>query len=167
VNGLSPRKYRRDTCGFRGRRQARRDVATAENQLYWARDRLEQFQVSISPDVDRYLQAGQQASQLRNELRSHEALERLDRYTHIDRAPLLKERLDALDDWWRFANGDRIDVVRLGELVDVLGTAAGDHGQYRVLADAVAQYCHDADIHLPTLKPQAPTIERAGVDIGL
>ena len=82
--------------------------------------------------------------------------ELFDRYTTIDRIPHLQQRLDALDTWWRFANGDRIDVDRLGELVDILGSVAGDHGHYRWLADTVEQYCHDAAIHLPTLEPATP-----------
>ena len=37
--------------------------------------------------------------------------ELFERYTTIDRIPHLQERLDALDTWWRFANGDKIDVA--------------------------------------------------------
>jgi conjugative relaxase-like TrwC/TraI family protein len=160
-------EHRLDASGLRGRRGTRRELAAAENQLTWARDRLEQVQASISPDVDRYEQAKHRASQLRNELCSQEALERLDRYTGSDREPLLRKRLDALDDWWRFANGDRIDVIRLGELVDLLGSAADDQGQHRVLAEAVERYCHDAGIRLPTSRPEVAGIEPFGVDVGL
>ena len=55
----------------------------------------------------------------RDELRSRGTIELLDRYTSINRIPGLKERLDALDMWWRFANGGSIGVKRLSEIVDV------------------------------------------------
>ena len=149
-------EHRLESCGIRGRRQARRDLDAAENRLTWANHTLEQVQASISPDVDRYHHAGQQVHDLRDALRSHDTAELLDRYTTNDRIPHLQERLDALDTWWRFANGDKIDVPRLAEIVDILGNVDGDHGHYRWLADAVEQHCHDAGIHLPTLEPEAP-----------
>ena len=113
-------EHRLDSCGIRGRRHARRDLAAADNRLTWANHTLEQTQASISPDVDRYHHAGQQVRDLRDALRSHDTAELFDRYTTTDRIPHLQERLDALDTWWRFAKGDKIDVPRLAEVVDIL-----------------------------------------------
>ena len=104
---------------------------------------------------------------LRDALRSHETAELFERYKTTDRIPHLQERLDALDTWWRFANGDKINVPRLAEVVDILDNVDDDHGHYRWLADAVEQHCLDAGIHLPTLEPEAPGIETPGLDIGL
>jgi conjugative relaxase-like TrwC/TraI family protein len=158
---------RLDSSRIRGRRPARRDLAAAENRLTWANYALDQLQQQASPDVDRYHHARQQAQQLSDELRHHSTRELLDRYTTTDRMPALHERLDALNMWWRFATGDTIDATRLGQLVDVLGTVAGDQGRYRWLADTVEQYCHTAGIHIPTRQPETPGIEPAGLDIGL
>ena len=72
-----------------------------------------------------------------------------------------------LDSWWRFAKGDKVDVPRLAEVVDILGNVDDYHGHYRWLGDAVEQHCHDAGIHLPTLKPETPDIETPSLDIGL
>ncbi len=105
--------------------------------------------------------------QLREALRRHELSELFDRYTAIDRIPHLQQRLDALDTWWRFAKGDRIDVDRLGELVDILGNVAGDHGHYRGLADTVEQYCHDAGIHVSTPTAATAARELSGPELGL
>ena len=138
--------HRLDSSGIRGRRHARRDLAAAENRLTWANHTLDQLQQHTSPDVDRYHHARHQVHDLSDELRHHATRELLDRYLTTDRIPQLQQRLDALDTWWRFATGDSIDVDRLGQLVDVLGAADGE-GQYRWLAEAVEQYCHDAGIH--------------------
>jgi hypothetical protein len=156
--------HRLDTSGIRGRRRARRDLAAAENRLTWADDQLQQH---ASPDVNRYHHAHHQVHDLSNELQHQNTRELLDRYTTTDRIPELHERLDALNTWWRFATGDSINIDRLGELVDVLGTVAGDQGRYRWLADTVEQYCHAAGIHLPTRQRETPGIEPAGLDIGL
>ena len=158
--------HRLETSWIRGRRQARRDLAAAENRLTWANHTLEQLQQHTSPDVDRYHDARHQVHDLSDELRHQNTRELLDRYTTTDRIPHLQERLDALDTWWRFATGDSIDVNRLGQLVDVLRTVDGD-GRLRWLADTVQQYCHDTGINLPTYEPVTLGLERSALDIGL
>jgi conjugative relaxase-like TrwC/TraI family protein len=154
-------------CGIRGRRQARRALAAADNHLTWANHTLAQTQTSISRDVDRHHHAWHQVRDLRDELRSHETTELLDRYTTMERIPHLQQRLDALDTWWRFAQGDKLDVPRLAEIVDILGTVTDHHGHYRWLTETVEQHCHRAGIHLPTRELQAARIETPGVEIGL
>jgi hypothetical protein len=104
--------------------------------------------------------------QLREELRGHELDDVLDRYRG-DRVPQIEQRLDALDTWWRFANGDSIDVNRLGELVDVLANVADDHGEHRWLADTVERHCLDAGTHLPTPETETHPVEPSGVDVEL
>jgi hypothetical protein len=158
--------HRLETSGIRGRRQARRDLAAAENRLTWANHTLDQLHENSSPDVDRYHHARQQVHHLGDELRHHDTRELLDRATTTDRIRELGERLGALDMWWRFATGDSIDVDRLGQLVDVLGADAGD-SRFRWLADTVEQYCHDAGIPLPSLRPETPGVESPGLGIGL
>ncbi len=160
-------EHRLQGCGIRGRRQARRELAAADNQLTWANHTLEQTQASISPDVDRYHRACHQVRDLREALRSHETSELLDRYSTTDRIPHLQERLDALDTWWRFANGDKLDVPRLAEILDILGNVDDHRGHYRWLADAVEQHAIDAGIHLPTATREVTGIEPPGVEIGL
>jgi conjugative relaxase-like TrwC/TraI family protein len=157
---------RLDTGGIRGRRHARRQLAAAEDRLTWASHTLDQLQQDTSPDVDRYYHARHQVHDLSDELRHHSTRELLDRYTTTDRITQLRERLDALVTWWRFATGDSIDVDRLGQLVDVLGADAGD-SRFRWLADTVEQYCHDAGIPLPSLRPETPGVESPGLGIGL
>jgi hypothetical protein len=152
---------------IRGRRQAGRDVAAAENRLTWANHTLDQCHLQASPDVDRYHRARQQVHDLVDELRHHATRELLDRYTTVDRIPHLHRRLDALDTWWRFATGDSVDVTRLGEMVDILGTVNDDHGQSRWLADSVEQYCHEAGIHLACVQPAPLGVDPPGLDIGL
>ena len=125
-------EHRLEGCGLRGRRRAHRELDAADNRLIWANHHLEQPEASISPDVDRYFETGREMRQLREELRSHETAELFARYKTVDRIPHLQERLDALDTWWRFANGDKIDVPRLAEVVDILDNVDGDHGRYRV-----------------------------------
>jgi conjugative relaxase-like TrwC/TraI family protein len=159
-------EHRLDVSGLRGRRDTRRQLAAADNELMWAQDRLEQVQASIAPDVERYHQALQRVRELGESRRSHWTLEVFDRYTTLDRIPYLQERLDALDTWWRFAKGDKVDVSRLAEIVDTLGNVDGDHRHYRWLAEAVEQHCIDAGVHLPTPELEAPGIEPPRLDIG-
>jgi conjugative relaxase-like TrwC/TraI family protein len=152
--------------GTRGCRQARRELAAAENQLTWANYSHEQTQATISPDVDRYHHASDQVRDLREALRGHRTSELFDRYTTTDRIPHLQQRLDAVDTWWRFAKGDKLDVPRLTEIVDILGNINDHDGHYRWLTDAVEQHCLDAGILLRTPRPEVAGIESAGVDIG-
>jgi hypothetical protein len=158
---------RLDRSGLRGRRDARRELTAAENRVTWANHTLEQVCASVSPDVDRYHQTTQRVRELREALGRHETHELLDRYIGVDRIPHLTEQLQALDSWWRFALGDRIDVNQLSEIVDLLGTVDGDHGHYRWLAEAVEQYCHAAAIDLPSPESATPGIESPSLDIGL
>jgi conjugative relaxase-like TrwC/TraI family protein len=158
--------HRLETSGIRGRRQARRDLAAAKNRLIWATHTLDELHQQSSLDVDRYHEATRQLHDLGDALRSHDTRELLDRYTTSDRIPELRQRLDALDTWLRFANGDSINVDGLGKLVDVLRTVHGDQGKCRWLADAVEQYCHDVGIHLPSFQPQMPGVEAHGLDVG-
>ena len=144
-------EHRLERSGLRGRRQARRDVAAAHNRFTWANHTLEHLQAQTSPDVDRFHQTAQHVRGLHDELRGHGTIELLDQYTSINRIPGLKERLDALDMWWRFANGGSIGVKRLSETVDIFTNVDGDQAEHhRWLADAVEQHCLDADLHLPT-----------------
>jgi conjugative relaxase-like TrwC/TraI family protein len=154
-------------CGIRGRRQARRALAAADNQLTWGNHTLEQTHASISPNVERYHHARHRVRELRDALRSHGALELLDRYGTTDRIPHLQQRLDALDTWWRFAKGDKLDVPRLAETLDILGNLDDHRGHYRWLTDAVEQHAIDAGIHLPTREPEALRLEPPGLEIGL
>jgi conjugative relaxase-like TrwC/TraI family protein len=161
--------HRYESSGIRGRRQARRDLAAAENRLTWANHTLDRLQQQTSPDIDHYHRARHQVHDLGDELRHQATRDLLDRYTTTDRIPLLQQRLDALDTWWRFTNGDTIDATRLGQLVDILHNVSGDQaGHCRWLADTVEQYCHTVDIHLPTtLQPEMLGIESPGLDISL
>jgi conjugative relaxase-like TrwC/TraI family protein len=158
-----------DTSGIRGRRQARRDLAAAENRVTWANNTLDRLEAQASPYVDRYHQARNQLYDLGDELQHQYSRELLDRWTTTDRIPELHERLEALDTWWRFATGDTIDVDRLGPVVDALHYVTGDNaGRCQWLADTVEQYCDHAGLHLPTtLQPETPGIESPGLDISL
>jgi conjugative relaxase-like TrwC/TraI family protein len=158
--------HRLAVSGFRSRRDARRQLTAADNDLKWAEHRLERTEASTTPDVERYHQAWSQVHELGEARRSHAALERLDRYTTIDRIPHLQERLDALDTWWRFAKGDTVDVPRLAEIVDILHNVNDNHGHYHWLSEAVEQHCHDTGIHLPALQPEVPAVETPGLDVG-
>jgi hypothetical protein len=160
-------EHRLQGCGIRGRRQARRDLAAADNRLTWANHILEQAQVTSSRDVERYHHASHQVRDLREELRGHEASELFDRYSTTDRIPHLQERLDALDTWWRFAQGDKLDVPRLAEIADILGNVNDHHGHYHWLTDTVEQHAIDAGIPLRTPARAAQGIETPGVDISL
>jgi conjugative relaxase-like TrwC/TraI family protein len=161
-------EHRLEVTGFRGRRDARRQFAAADNDLRWAEHHLGQVQASTSPDVGHYHNAWRQVRELSEARRSHEMLEVLDRYTTVDRIPRLQDRLDALDTWWRFAKGDKLEVTRLAQVVDILHNVTGDHVErYGWLAEAVERYCHDAGIDVPTLQPATPSVESQGLDVGL
>ena len=160
-------EHRIQGCGIRGRRQARRELAAADNKLTWANHTLEQTQASITPDVNRYHRACHQVRDLGEALRSHETSELLDRYTTTDWIPHLRERLDALDTWWRFAKGDKLDVPLLAEILDTLGNVNDHRGHYRWLTDVVEQHAIDAGIQLPTARREVTGIEPPGVEIGL
>jgi conjugative relaxase-like TrwC/TraI family protein len=159
--------HRLEVCGFRGRRDARRQLIAADNTLKWAEHRLEQVQASTTPDVEQYHQARSQLHELGEARRHHETREVFDRYTTIDRIAHLEQRLSALDTWWRFAKGDRVDVPRLAEIIDILHNVDGDHGHYRWLADTVEQHFLDAGVHLPNPEPETPGVEPPGLDISL
>jgi hypothetical protein len=148
--------HRLEVCGFRGRRDLRRQLTAADNALKWAEHRLEQVQASTTPDVEQYHQAWSQLHEIGEACRRHEIRGVFDRYTTIDRIPHLEQRLSALDTWWRFAKGDKVDVLRLAEIVDILHNVDGDDGHYRWLADTVEQHCLDAGVHLPTPRTRNP-----------
>jgi hypothetical protein len=126
----------------------------------------------VTPDVERYGHAQHQVREVRDELRTFERLARIDQW-EIGWIPDLKDRVNALDTWWRWANGDSIRTERLAEVVDILVDAGGDHaGRYRLLGQAIEQFCRDAGTHLPSLEPEPPAVapnglEPAGIDIDL
>jgi conjugative relaxase-like TrwC/TraI family protein len=157
---------RLDLSGLRGRRHARRELAAADNTLTWAEQAYEQVRAETGPNVERYHQAWNHVDHLDNQRRNQHALAQLDRWT-IPSIPQLEQRLDALDTWHRWAIGDRIDVPRVAEVVDILGNVNDDHRRHRWLAEAVEQHCLDAGVHLPTLEPDTPGIEPPGLDISL
>jgi hypothetical protein len=159
---------RLDTCGVRGRRHARHDLAAATNRLTWANHHLSQVEASVSSDVEDYHEARQRARDLREALRHHDTQDLFDRYTTTDPIPPLQQRLDAFDTWWRFATGDSIDVTRFDAIVDTLGRVDDDdQGRYRWLAEAVTQYAIDAGLRTPASEPKVPAVEPPSLDIEL
>jgi conjugative relaxase-like TrwC/TraI family protein len=155
-----------EVSGLRGRRHARRELAAADNTLKWAEQEYEQVRAETGPDVERYHQASNHVDRLHDQLRNQHVLAQLDRWM-APSIPQLDHRLDALDTWHQWAIGDRLDVPRLGDAVDTLLHAGGDHAdQYRTLGHAIQEFCVDADIQLPTPEPPRPPMEISGPDLG-
>jgi conjugative relaxase-like TrwC/TraI family protein len=173
---LTLARQRLQARGIRGRRGARREVAAAENRHRWATHTLEQLQAVTSRRVVRYWHAERQLRDLTEQRRNHDTRETLDRYTATGHIPHLRQQVEALDSWWRFAIGDTIQTNQLATLAYTLGSVNGAHADAcRRLADSVDDYARHVGVRPPAnpaparriLQPPDLGIEPPGLGIEL
>ena len=156
-----------EAAGIRGRRQAHRDVELTALRLELATDFLASNQRSADPHVDNYRRAQAQVEQARDALHGHCVIARLDRAD--EHVATLRRRLDMLDCWRRWAEGDSVTNAELdglvGELVEP-GRRGKDAGEFRALGQALAVWAGATGIRLRNPPLLTRRRERTGPELG-
>jgi conjugative relaxase-like TrwC/TraI family protein len=154
--------------GLRGRRAARRELNAAEAREDRAVDYRDRTRQRTAPQEDQYNHAEARVDEAREALYRHDQRARL-RHT-LGQVPDLRQQVDTLDTWGRWARGDIIDLGRIGDAVAVLAShhRCDEHAdQFRALGDAVLDWADHADIELPTSAHRDRSCERAGLEISM
>jgi conjugative relaxase-like TrwC/TraI family protein len=154
--------------GLRGRRAARRDLDAAEAREDRAVDYRERTRRHAAPQIDQYSQARQRVGETRDALYRHDQLTRLRHL--LDQVPVLRQQVDSLDTWGRWARGHTISIRQIGDAVRGLTNVDRwdpNADQFRTLGQAVREWADRADIELPTEARHGRNLEHAGLEIGL
>jgi hypothetical protein len=117
------------------RRRARHDVNIAEGQLERADAYLKHTCQRTAPSIDRYQQAKIDREQAGGDLRRHDNVAWLD--TRYDIVDVHRRRVQALETWRRWANGDAVAVKHLADAVRTLTVNRAGHGPEGSLARSI------------------------------
>jgi conjugative relaxase-like TrwC/TraI family protein len=159
---------RLDTTGWRGRRAARHEVAAAEVRRQRAVEHLQHTRQRTSPGIDQYDQARARVEETHTALDRHGIRVRLHRT--LDEVPVLRQQVEALEQWNRWARGDTINPQQLGDTIEQLTShnRRDEHAsQFRALGQAARDWAEVAGIDLPTGGRHTRTLERAGPGLDL
>jgi conjugative relaxase-like TrwC/TraI family protein len=130
------------------RRQARREVTIAQRRAADAEDYLERTRQRTSPSIARYDQAIAERDRLREDLRHRSA----DEVISAARVRGDNRRVDALQTWRYWADGQAVSVERLSETTATLGAERGPNQAHsRALEQTIK---HWADRHDIVLRPR-------------
>jgi hypothetical protein len=160
-------QHRLDQSGLRGRRQARTELAAANDGVANSGELLavarEQAREPYAQrNIDRI-----QIETARDALRTHDILAKWQYFP--ERLSAAETRVDALDTWHNWAAGTSVDQTRLEEAVAILHEIAvhePDNGT-RQLADVIHEWAeqHGVELARPPVQ-QHRTIE-TGIEIDL
>ena len=156
--------HRVATAPRRHRHHARSEVAIAERRVEHAEDYLERTRQRTSAAIASYTQAVAERDRLRADLRHHTANVPLS----ADQVRRPERRVDALETWRRWANGQPVTVERLREVV---ATLAADRSPYqahsRALDGTIDRWASSHDIDLRPRQRIGLDRSRVGPDLGL
>jgi hypothetical protein len=159
---------RPDTTGWRRRRVARHELVAAEVRLERAVEHLQRITHRTRLDIDQYDQSRARVDEEQVARTRHDTRVWL-RHT-LDGVPDLRQQVEALELWNRWARGDTINVQQLGDTVAQL-TSHGrrdEHAdQFRQIGQAAQDWAEDAGIDLPTTGRHTRTFERTGLGLDL
>ena len=161
---LDAAQRRLDAVGLRGRRHARQEHAVAQRRLDRAEHSLEQAEHRTAPVVEADVLARNDVDHARTDLRHHDLARQLDRYA--EDPSVLRERVTALDTWEHWANGDTVTVSALAAAVTTL-TKPGVDDRLHALGDTMLACADAADLWHQLRRPQPPTLEHKGLELGL
>ena len=153
-----------DASGLRGRRHARQEHAVAQRRLDRAEHSLEQAERRTAPAVEAYVLARNDVERARTDLHHHDLARQLDR--HIEDPQTLRERVTALHTWERWANGDTTTGPALAAAVATLTEPHVDD-RFHALGDTMLACADAADLWHQLHRPQPPTLEHKGLELGL
>jgi hypothetical protein len=157
-------EWRLDHSPLLQRRQARREVAAAENDASWANHQLDQARARAGPHVERYDQATANDASAALDLNRFYA-RRVDRT--LDSIRDLQQRCAALDTWRRWAAGAAADEPEVDAVIDTLLTATGpDAHHFRALGHVMLQGAKRDGIDVPSGPPRSLTRQIVGPDLG-
>ena len=153
-----------DAAGRFGRHRARVHVADADARLAETTQTLEAAQDQARPTRETRAAARTNLAAARRDYDSHHQIERWS--YHPERLEAIEHRIDALDGWRDWAEGKAITDRTVIDVVHGLGNEArnDDRGVYTVLADVTLRWAQAKGLDLSRT---TPTIERAGIEIGL
>ena len=87
----------------------------------------------------------------------------------VDHVAALRQQVESLDLWGRWAGGDTVNVQQLGDIVEQLTSISrrDEHAdQFQTLGQTVRDWAGDAGIDLPTATRHSRTLQRAGPELG-
>jgi hypothetical protein len=148
--------------------QSGHDLAQADTQLEQAGERLQRTRQHTASSVALHDQAKARVEVADNELYRHDQRARIRRT--FDQLPHLRQHVDALDTWGRWAHGNNVDLQRVGDIATTLtGCSRWDPrvDQYRTLGQAIHDWAEHTHIELPTPAGHDRTRQQAGLEFGL
>ena len=154
-----------DGCRILGRRAGRRHLTVAEADLERASEQLRMARQRTGPDIDRYSQAMARIAAANDDLRRYNQRARLRRT--VDQLPHLRQQVEAVDTWGRWARGDAVAVHQLKNTVTLLTSVGRRHehaDRFRELGQAIRRWADQNDFELPISARQ--TRQANGLEIG-
>ena len=153
-----------DDANCFSRRQARTQLTDADAQLAEANQTLNAAQDQAGPTRETRAAARMNLAAARRDYDSHDQIER---WSYLpERAAAIEQRIDALDVWRDWANGNAITDDTIIDIVHSLNAEArtDNSGAHTALAEVIQRWAQPKglDLSRPT-----PTIERAGIEIDL
>jgi hypothetical protein len=154
-----------DESGLRGRRQARTELASANEHLAEAHEQLAQAKENSRRPDDVRAAARHDLQAARHELSNHDMFERWQFLPeHLE---AIEKRIDALDTWHDWANGKPLDRDRLVAAL----TSLREHASHepvdgtQLLVDATHRWAVKQGIDLQPARQ--PPLERTGIELDL
>jgi hypothetical protein len=146
------------------RRHARSEVVIAQRRAALAEGYLERTRQWTSPSIARFDQAIAERDRLREDLRRCKA----DAVASADRVRGVQRRVDALQTWRRWANGQAVSVERLSEVSATLGAERGASQAHSwALEQTVTHWADRHDIDVRPRQRVERDRSRVGPDISL
>ena len=152
-----------DESGLRGRRQARTELATANETVAAAQQQLAQAQRHSSAPDQRRAVARHDLQAARRDLSNHDLFQRWQYLPeHLD---AIEEHIDALDTWRDWANGKPTDSERLIAAV----TSLHHHASHepadgtQLLVDATLRWAAKQGVELQP--PRQPAVEPMRIEL--
>ena len=142
-----------------------RNMLSAQRRLDRAEHSLEQAEHRTAPVVEAYVLARNHVDHARTDLRHHDLARQLDRYDE-DRSVPTGTVSTALHTWAQWANGDTVTVTALAAAVTTL-TKPGVDARLHALGDTMLACADAAELWHQLRRPQPPTLEHKGLELGL
>jgi hypothetical protein len=142
---LAAAQQRLATAARLQRRHARSEVTIAQRRVAHAEDYLVRTRQRTSPSIARYDHASAERDRLHEDLRHRNA----DAIVSADRVRGDQRRVDALQTWRRWANGQTVTVERLSEITATLGAERGASQAHSwALEQTITHWANGHDIDL-------------------
>jgi hypothetical protein len=158
-------EQRLEDCGKRGRRAARSDLVEADADVERASEQVRLAQQHTGSDVGRYSQATARLAAANHDLRRYN--QRARHRQRFDQLPHLRQQVEAVDTWARWARGDAVAVQDVHNTVTLLTSVGRRHehaDRFRELGQAIRRWADHNDFELPI--PARQSRQANGLEIG-